>query len=151
MIAPLSTIAPLIVVPATKMALGALIVPLLTMLPLKVATTSTAIPVPSVTDSVPALVMPPLKAEIIDRPMALDRPTIVPPLTMPPSKLPTSPAKAPKRPEIVPLLLMPPPKEAISSINIPLFPAEILPVLVIPPLKVSRRIVDELNVAAPRT
>ena len=54
LIEPVSTMAPLIVVDSTKIALGAAIAPVLAMLPLKVVRPSIKKPVPSATDTVPA-------------------------------------------------------------------------------------------------
>ena len=105
----------------------ALIAPLSTMLPAKVApaevaTLLTTMPAPTVAVMAPLLVMPPAKTETKRTAMSVLEAEIAPLLTSPPEKTPTcgfvlvvAPTRMPRRPESAPALLIPPAKVAVFS------------------------------------
>jgi hypothetical protein len=138
LIVPLSTIAPVMVLPFRPMPVLAVIVPPLAMLPVKVGTPFTK----------PSEVAP----IAIPRRAAL----IVPPLVTPPAKVETSKSEMPVFARIVPLFTMPPPATGLPNTEpvktpMPLnFPAEIKPLLLIAPAKVSKEKPTKIPLRAPR-
>src|SRR5579871_3911785 len=161
--------------------LPAVIVPLFDMLPRNFETLTTTIPARLVAESVPELVIPPMKTETLATAMAApEKPVteMVPELLMPPAKVDmTGPAEEPCLPtripappakaetEIVPELLMPPenidiltddadPNSWPLPTTMPLLArpeTEIVPELLMPPAKVDMVTVPPEVPAAPPT
>src|SRR5579885_1236350 len=132
------------------------IVPLLLMLPRKVVTALTRMPLKPVLLIVPLLVMPPRNVPTVPTVTAVPPALIVPELTMPPPAVLTpncatlvTAMPCPSAPaEIVPPLLMLPSKVDTPLTRMPPPAAEIVPALLMPPEKLLTR---ELPLLVPPT